>query len=267
MHPLLVSAAVTAATWDAWRWYLTRIRDAPEEAATLVLTIALLALAGRMRGVPPAGARGPAPVMPAAVLLVTYAASYVWLPPIMRAAIAVTATLFCLHVAVLGRRPPVAFIGLAVLALPVLPSLQFTLGYPLRVACAAFATVLLQMHGLSVEQQGTFLAWRGDLIELDAPCSGVNMLWAALLLTLMACVWLRLRIIKLLLAVLITIVLVVASNVLRTVSLFYVEAGLVTGVPAWWHEGIGMAAFALSALLTLAVIGRLGAGGVRPCSL
>ena len=37
MHPLLLAALVTAATWDAWRWYLARVAAAPEEAAALAL--------------------------------------------------------------------------------------------------------------------------------------------------------------------------------------------------------------------------------------
>ena len=27
------------ATWDAWRWYVLRVWDSPEEAASLVLTM------------------------------------------------------------------------------------------------------------------------------------------------------------------------------------------------------------------------------------
>jgi exosortase/archaeosortase family protein len=142
----------------------------------------------------------------------------------------------------------------------VLPSLQFTLGYPLRVVSAALTVGLLQAHGLMVERQGTFLAWRGELVQFDAPCSGVNMLWAGLLLTLMGCVLLRLGTLKTVLAAGLSVVLTIACNVLRASSLFYVEAGLVPQAPAWWHDGIGIAAFGLSAAATLWVLARLQGG-------
>src|SRR5690349_11762510 len=35
MHPLLVTALVMAATWDSWRWFVQRIWESPEEAASL----------------------------------------------------------------------------------------------------------------------------------------------------------------------------------------------------------------------------------------
>jgi hypothetical protein len=35
MHPLLAATVVTAATWDAWRWYFARVSATPEEALSL----------------------------------------------------------------------------------------------------------------------------------------------------------------------------------------------------------------------------------------
>jgi exosortase/archaeosortase family protein len=166
------------------------------------------------------------------------------LPPIARAGIAAVTVLFCFYFAAFGKHPPLALCGLTALTLPVLPSLQFTLGYPMRIISAALAVPLLQAHGLDVAQQGTFLLWREEMIQFDAPCSGVNMLWAGLLLTLMACVLLRLHPLKVMVAVALSLLLAIACNVLSASSLFYVEAHLVARAPAWWHEGIGIAAFA-----------------------
>jgi hypothetical protein len=89
------------------------------------------------------------PLIPIALLLAAFAASYGMLPPIARAAIAIAATLFCGHLAAFKERPPVAFWGLVALALPVVPSLQFVLGYPMRIVCAALSVGLLQVHGSS----------------------------------------------------------------------------------------------------------------------
>ena len=256
MYPLAVAALVMAATWDAWRWYVGRVWESPEEAMALALTATFLGVLGAARRAKPAPPRT-LPLITVAILLAAYAALHAVLPPIARAAIAIAATLFCLHLAAFRERPPVAFWGLVAMALPVLPSLQFVLGYPMRIVSAALSVGLLQAHGLAVEREGTFLVWRGEMIQFDAPCSGVNMLWAGLLLTLMGCVLFRFGAIRVMVAVAISLVLAVATNVLRAASLFYVEAGLIPQAPAWWHEAIGIVAFTLSAAATLWLLTRL----------
>jgi len=263
MHHYLVIALVVAATWDAWRWYVQRVWESPEESASLVLTVVFLGALGVARRRNDAM---PLPLLPVALLLAAFAASYAFLPPIARAAIAVAATLYCCHLAAFKERPPVAFWGLVALALPVVPSLQFMLGYPMRLVSAALTVGLLQAHGLSVARQGTFLVWRDELIQFDAPCSGVNMLWAGLLLTLMGCVLFRFGVIKIMIAVALSLVLAIACNVLRATSLFYIEAGLLPQAQAWWHEGIGIAAFALSAAVTLWLLTRLRGREAVPCA-
>src|SRR5262249_53543066 len=145
-----------------------------------------------------------------ASLLALCAASHAVMPPIMRAALAIAATLFCLYVAVRREHPPVAFWGLVALALPVLPSLQFVLGYPMRIVSASLAVVMLRAHGLVVTREGTLLAWRGEMVQFDAPCSGVSMLWVGLLVALMGCVLMRLSTAKVVVAVLLAIMLAIA---------------------------------------------------------
>ena len=256
MHPLFISTLVTAATWGAWRWYVERVWSSPEEAAALMLTLLFLGALGAARKHRYTSARAISPLS-VAVMLAAYVASYLILPPIMRAAIAIAASLFCFYLAMFRERPPVVFWGLVALALPVLPSLQFTLGYPMRVVSAALTVVLLQAHGLAISRQGTFLVWRDEMIQFDAPCSGVNMLWAALLLTLMGCVLFRLGAGKVSIAVAFSVLLTIACNVLRASSLFYVEAGFLPQADTWWHDGIGIAAFMLSAVVILGFLSRL----------
>ncbi|WP_034923523.1 archaeosortase/exosortase family protein, partial [Candidatus Accumulibacter vicinus] len=57
-------------------------------------------------------------------------------------------------------------------------SLQFYGGYPLRVLAGSLAVALLQLNGLAVERAGAVLLWDGRQIAIDAPCSGLRMLWA-----------------------------------------------------------------------------------------
>jgi len=259
MHPLITLVVVVAATWPSWRWYLERVGSAPEDAVTLALTalfLGALAVARRHQ----ARTLRSVPLWTVAFLLIVYAIGWFVLPPIARAAIAVAATLFVLHTAVFKDRPPFAFWGLTTLALPVLPSLQFVLGYPLRAVSAAATVGLLRAHGFSVERQGTLLVWRDDLIQFDAACSGVNMLWATMMLTLMGCVLFRLRALQVLVATTLSIGVVVVANVLRTSSLFYLEAGLIPKAAGWWHEAVGVAAFVLSATMILWLLRRLRDG-------
>jgi exosortase/archaeosortase family protein len=73
----------------------------------------------------------------------------------------------------------------------------------------------------------------------------------------MGCVLFRLGAVKVMIALALSVALAIVGNVLRASSLFYVEAGLVANAPSWWHDGIGIAAFALSAALTLWLLARL----------
>src|SRR5689334_16324174 len=84
MHAYLITALVMAATWDAWRWYVQRVWESPEEAASLALTVAFLGVLGVSRR-SVEGVR--LPLIPVALLLTAFAASYGALPPIARAAI------------------------------------------------------------------------------------------------------------------------------------------------------------------------------------
>ena len=245
---LILMCAVIAATWHAWRWYLLRVTSAPEEGAALVLTIILILACGRReRGAQASRMTAKPPVWTASLLLVLYAAGFTLLPPIARAALAIAATLLCLFTGLVGRRPPVAFWGLVALSLPVLPSLQFTFGYALRVVSATLTVYLLRAQGLDVAQQGTFLLWRGDLLQFDAPCSGVNMLWAGLLMALMGALTQNFGVWRTAVAVTVGIALTLGGNVLRAASLFFVETGLLRGLPTWGHEAVGIAAFLFAA--------------------
>jgi exosortase/archaeosortase family protein len=275
-HSLAVVGFTCAACWDAWRWYGARVAATPEEAIALALTVALVFAIGSRRFLPSPQSRiDPAqnrvisgtrtsctegsktPYVPIAMLLALYAAAELALPPIVAAAIAVTAVLYALYRLLTGEHPPLAFYGLVALSLPVLPSLQFMLGYPMRIVSASITVALLQVQGLAVSREGTHMLWRGETIQFDAPCSGVNMLWAGLMLTLAACVVWRAGWRMTAIAVAASMLLTLAANVLRAVSLFYVEAGLIAGAAPWWHEAIGIAAFALAAAGTMKLLTHL----------
>jgi exosortase/archaeosortase family protein len=92
------------------------------------------------------------------------------------------------------------------------------------------------------------------LVQIDAPCSGVRMLWAGLFLA--AIVSWRLRAAAAAACLAAAVAAVVLANALRSAALFLPEAGLLR-VPAFAHEAVGLVAFALAAALVAVVARRL----------
>lgn len=242
-----------AAFWDAGRWYAARVADQPEEAIALCCTVILILLLG-WSGRSARRSTGEFPFAVIGLLLALYAASFWFAPPIVRAAIALSALMYALYRLLTGSAPPVAFWPLLALSLPVLPSLQFVLGYPLRLVSASITVALLDMQGLTLAREGTFITWQGRTLQFDAPCSGIAMLWAALMLALMAAVIGRWAVARTALAMCAATVFAIAGNAFRAASLFYAETRLGIGEDHPLHEAAGLAAFTLAAVALLAVL-------------
>ena len=233
-----------AAFWPVWRWYALRATDASSESWEL-LALATAALFVILRTEEAAPKRIPLglPIF----LLLIYAASYAFLPPLLRAALAMSALAATCSAIWFGRRLHLALWSLLLLSLPVIASLNFYLGYPLRVVAGVVTAALLQMNGLAVIREGTLLNWDGQLIAIDAPCSGVKMLWAGLYLCFTLAAFQRQDGRSMALLGMLTVVAIVLSNILRATALFYVETGLVA-LPKQWHAGIGVVVFLVTAL-------------------
>lgn len=246
MHPALALMILVAAFWDSWRWLVQRTWATPDEAITLAVMIVVVA-GHAMRTARRSGAVSgwlhPLPMLPLAAALLLYAATVGRVPPILSAAIAVTTTLAAVHVAGHGRRPPFAFWGLCCLVLPIVPTLQFYLGYPMRVVSAALTVPLLRLNGLDIGLEGTALLWQGQRIQFDAPCSGVTMAWAGMLLVFAVATVRGESVGALLRTAFLGLRLLLVANVLRAASLFYLEAGLLPGNGEVMHQAIGLAAF------------------------
>ena len=118
------------------------------------------------------------------------------------------------------------------------------------------ALVLLQGNGLAVTLEGAVLWWDGRQIAIDAPCSGIRMLWAGAYLMVAASALFRFSTGQTLCAAALTLTTVVAANALRAAALFYLEAGLVP-LPAWTHEAAGMAVFLAAGCTIVAGLHRI----------
>ncbi|SFF51502.1 exosortase/archaeosortase family protein [Duganella sp. CF458] len=235
----LLLAALCLACWPVLRWFVAGTLDGSNDCAGL-----LAAAAAAIIVLAPAREALARPlVLPCACLAVYLAATACQVPAPARSpllALAITALASSLR---LGKRFDVALFTLCILALPLSATLQFYLGYPLRVLAGDLSAFLLRMNGIAVAREGAMLAWQGQLVSIDAPCSGVKMLWAGLLLAGALAGAVRLSSLRTAVALMLAIAAVVAANAIRAAALFYMEAGIVH-LPASAHEAIGVVSFA-----------------------
>ena len=129
--------------------------------------------------------------------------------------------------------------GLALLALPVVSSMQFYAGYPLRLVTAEASRWLLALAGFDASREGSAMRVDGHLVIVDAPCSGVQMVWMAWFCACAVACWRGLpdRLFAKRLAFVGVIVL--AGNIVRNALLVGLEARG-SAASTWQHEAIGL---------------------------
>ena len=251
--PRLMLLALAAAFWPVARWYGLRMFDGSDEPYGLIALATLVIVLARSGFDLP---RSEWRWICGAGLFVGYALLYSVLSPLPRALVAVAA------LAILVFRWPnaVTHTALLGLSLPVVATAQFYLGFPLRVLAAEASLLALRALDFAVTREGTLLHWRGENILVDAPCSGVRMLWFGLYLAASLAALARLDNRRSLVALGVAFVLVIAANVLRATLLFFKEAQIVA-LPDWTHTGTGVVLFA-AALFTIVRLTR----GPLPCA-
>lgn len=242
-------AAVAIALWPVWAWSLERFRDGTDEpwGVVAVAALALLVMRDhrRFRGPP-----HPAWLLAAAALACAAIVTDAWLPPLARGVLASLAIASALAAVDVHRSPSWPLWMLALLSLPLLSSLQFFLGYPLRVVTAEASGALLQALGHEASRSGSALTVNGQLVIVDAPCAGIHMAWAAYFTAAVTAAWMRLPARAFLLRLPVVGALVLVANVLRNTLLVAMESAR-AGVPAAgpvsqaWHDATGLAAFTL----------------------
>jgi exosortase/archaeosortase family protein len=243
-HPMFLVAVAVAACWAAWTWYVTRLIHVPSQRSALVPLVLAIVLSRF-----PAPTRRAAPgIVPLVAGLAAYSAAWLFVPPLLRALLAFLVFGLALGVATggAGIRPGVVL--LLALALPLIPTAQFYLGYPLRAVSGEASAWMLAASGFDVVRSGTVLEWNGSYVAVDGACSGVRMLWTGLLVAGVVAAARDLRWTRTIVLCAIAILAVMAGNVMRTSALFFVETRLVV-LPAWGHQGVGLVCFGLTLLL------------------
>ncbi len=168
-------ALLAAALWPTWLWMGQRMLDGSDDPLGLLALAALGVLVWQHRQrLRPAPRLGWLAIALAGALAATLTRTH--LPPLASALVA----LLALSAALAAFLPPhiatLPVLGLSVLSLPLLASLQFYAGYPLRVVTAEASRWLLGQQ-YEVARSGSSLLVNGHLVIVDAPCSGVQMVW------------------------------------------------------------------------------------------
>lgn len=139
-------------------------------------------------------------------------------------------------------------LALALLAVPILPTLDVLAAWPLRRVSALLTTAMLRANGIGVTVEGVALDWHGRQLLFDGPCSGVRMLWALLVLASLAAAVRGLPPLRFAALLVGAVGVAIVGNALRAASLFYVESGFVPMIHGpLAHEAVGLAAFAIVA--------------------
>jgi len=241
--------AHAACFWPVWRWYVERLDDGSDEPWALAALLAAVVLSW-----PRAFKWNPRDplLLGAAAGTLLYAVLAPFAPPLLRALVAVAA-LGCSWISVSGARDKwPAILCLLVLSVPVIASLQFYAGYPMRTVTAGSATALLNLLGVEATRAGTSMMAYGRTVLVDAPCSGVRMLWtASVLCASLAAMRARITAGGMAAALACVVPVVLVGNTVRAALLFLIETAD-SPPPGYLHSLVGIVTFVIVAALLLA---------------
>jgi exosortase/archaeosortase family protein len=243
LPPLAWIAMQAAALWPHGLWIARRAQDGSDDPLGLVALAVFGALllhgAMRLRVAPHTGWLALAAALTVAAQLLRFV-----LPPLAAAVLAASALAAGVAAWTPTGRPRAALAGLLLLALPLVASLQYYAGYPLRVLTAQASAWALQANGIDAARSGASMLVQGRLVIVDAPCSGVQMAWMAYFCACTTAAVFSLRDARFLRRLPLVGLLVLAGNVLRNSVLVALEARP-QGLAPVLHEGIGVAVLAL----------------------
>ena len=237
--------------WPLWAWWVRRLADPIDaDVASWVVFAALAAMLWRKAG-RKAFAR-PLPIwkwlFSAFFLLIFHSVRGV-LPSTASSVFAVLAGLPLLLPEDTGQwAMPSPLVALALMGLPSAMMVDLFLGFPLRVVATRLAGFLLAVIGLPVAVSGVELSVDGVAVWVDAPCSGIRMLGAGLVLAFALAQVFGFREWRTLALAAVGLVAIILANAVRVVALTFCE---VSGIPlsAAAHEAVGCAAFLPGAAL------------------
>jgi exosortase/archaeosortase family protein len=269
-------AVIAAALWPSWLWYLRRVTDGSDEPLGVLALITFVAIAVWKQRNPdqakkkrrqtaveskdcPNPDQSSVPVGIRSIwlkaggsisaILILYCFCLILAPPMVSALFAVGTILFWLNRNGLVRSSASDWF-LVFLSMPLVASLNFYAGYPLRWLVSRCAATLLTINGFPSVVQGTSILWHSYSVDIDAPCSGIKMLWMAMYITAAIASIRQLSLAQTLSLMVLSVIAALFANILRVTSLFYLETGTVNfggSLHDIVHQGTGVAVFLLLA--------------------
>jgi exosortase/archaeosortase family protein len=171
------------------RWYFARITDGSDEPLGIVALVAMffLSVLCHKKGSSPSSAKVTSDALRPhlwvpSILLCVFMLIGPVLPPLGRAAFASLSVATLLSAALFGTTLHPGLCSLALLSLPLISTLQFYAGFPLRYATGQVVSAVFRLGGFPVYAEGTLLRYRDSTVWIDAPCSGIKALWCSLFL-------------------------------------------------------------------------------------
>jgi exosortase/archaeosortase family protein len=239
------------ALWPQWVWYGRRLVDGSDEPlgviALLALAIFVARLARRLRREPDVRW-----LIVAAALSIASALA-LQITALLSALAGALALAAALAAWLPVSTPRIPYAGLLVLSLPLLSSLQFYAGYPLRMVTAQLSCWVLQIGGFHAARSGSSILVSGQLVIVDAPCSGIQMAWMAYFAAFAAAAAHAIHDRILLRRLPLVGLLVLTGNTLRNTILVAWEArGHAPG--ELWHQAIGLLVLAAVCLLVFTLM-------------
>ena len=235
-------ALLSVALWPTWWWMGQRMVDGSDDPLGVLALAVLGTLVWqhrlRLRAAPRLGFQVAA--LAGAVLTT---ALHAQLPDLLVALVGLLSLALGLLAFLPAQVATAPVLGLSVLSLPLLASLQFYAGFPLRVVTAEASRWLLSVAH-TVERSGSSLVVDEQLIIVDAPCSGVQMVWLGYFTACVVALVVGRANRSFLLRLPIVSALVLVGNVARnTVLVAFQAAG--SPLPAWGHEVVGLVVLAV----------------------
>jgi len=261
----IVAAAFWAVSvWTLWAWWANRLADAPgADVAAWAAFAAFAVVLWRRAGRAAVARRIPLwKLLSAAALLFVFHAVRGAVAPTASGVIAVLA-----GVPLLlpeegdggGSLPPLPMVALALLGLPTAMIADLVLGFPLRLVAVRASAWLLSSAGWDVAAEGSGLSVGGVAVWVDAPCAGVRMLGAGLVLAFSLAQAFRLRAARSAALAVAAVAAVVVANVAR-VSVLVVFEAVGVHLSSAAHMAAGCLAMLLGAACCAFAALRLGRG-------
>jgi exosortase/archaeosortase family protein len=233
------------ALWPVILWSIRRVSDGSDEPwGICALVTALGVVLTKCRRL-----HSSAALLPVAAVAL-YGASLPWLSPLPRALLGLLALSLSISRYCFGVRLHLGVLGLCWLSIPLLASLDFYLGYPLRLCTAELAQLMLNLSGTGVVRRGVSLVIGEREVSVDPACSGIRMLWGSAYVTAVLASLSPLNVRRSILACTMALVWLLLGNAWRSAALFYAESGRIN-LPSWGHEALGT----IVLVLTLGAIG------------